>query len=307
MAFLLCLFMLKMPLVSTSLQPTAQFSPLQETINASPEGSTVVIPSGVYYGLFHINKTLTLRTTKAVIDANRSSLAIVVTAPNVVVEGFTIINTDRGSCYVPPELDSEVFDSPLVGAGIYIYASNTTIQNTTITNCFMGVGITNSRDTSLKTLNIHNVTWGIMMSYSFHTDIFGSTIHDGLPFGAGIWFGIGSQATLRNCTIENNVWGLIIEPDSMDNLIKYNNFINSTKANVYMHPNADAVGLFTMNYWSDYSGVDLNCDGIGDSFYWINARYADAKPLMFDPPYTPPPTFEYQTGGSCPGRLPHPN
>jgi nitrous oxidase accessory protein NosD len=110
---------------------------------------------------------------------------------------------------------------------------------------------------------------------------------------------------MRNCTIENYSFGLSFLPETTYNKVQYNNFLNNTH-NTDVNLEALWVGEFLNNYWSDYHGVDANADGLGDTAYIINQYNADPHPMMADPPYTPPPKYEYQAGGGCPGKVPNP-
>jgi len=286
-----------------------KFSPIQDTINTAQEGATIRVPRNIYFGVLKINKTLTLIGDNAIIDANGQQAGILILAPNVILSGFTVQNVIRfpDAFGVPPEISE--LDLEMDGSGIYVYQTRgTQIENCSVTNCFMGVGIFQTVTVSLKTLNIYNTTWQVMLSYSTDVQIFGSTIKDNFVReggAAGIWIGQHSLMTLRNCTIENNMWGLIFQPETTYNKVQYNNFLNNTY-NVYVHPVALWVGEFPNNYWSDYQGIDADGDGLGDTPYRINAYNADPHPMMVDPPYTPPPKYEYQAGGGCPGKVPNP-
>ena len=87
--------------------------------------------------------------------------------------------------------------------------------------------------------------------------------------------------TITGNTITENRYGLYLLI-SEDNTLYHNSFINNTK-NAYQ-----AVGSYTNfwdngfegNHWSNYTGVDSEHDGIGDSWYEIDEDNTDHYPLM---------------------------
>ncbi|UCE44423.1 MAG: right-handed parallel beta-helix repeat-containing protein [Candidatus Bathyarchaeota archaeon] len=82
-------------------------------------------------------------------------------------------------------------------------------------------------------------------------------------------------------TLTENRYGLHLFI-SEDNTLYHNNFINNTK-HAYQaagsHSNSWDNG-FEGNYWSNYTGVDSDHDGIGDSLYEIAENNTDFYPLM---------------------------
>ncbi len=70
-------------------------SVLQSAIDKAPEGSTLVLPEGLYKGQLLINKPLTLdgQNQKAVIDGEGLGHVIVVKSPSVVLKNLTVQNS----------------------------------------------------------------------------------------------------------------------------------------------------------------------------------------------------------------------
>jgi hypothetical protein len=78
---------------------------------------------------------------------------------------------------------------------------------------------------------------------------------------------------------------------SLNNIIYHNNFVDNQEAvhDITESPSPwfeaePAVNVWdsgtTGNYWSNYTGVDNNGDGVGDTPYIINRNNKDNYPLM---------------------------
>jgi fibronectin type 3 domain-containing protein/nitrous oxidase accessory protein NosD len=122
----------------------------------------------------------------------------------------------------------------------------------------------------------------------------------------GIWFG---PQTAENVVVSNNITYNLHSVymsggyyGSADNVFYHNNFVG----NIYsVSPPSGYSNTWDNgypsggNYWSDYTGVDANHDGIGDTPYVIDANNEDNYPLMNE--WSPHPTqaaFDFGTSVS---------
>jgi parallel beta-helix repeat protein len=100
-------------------------------------------------------------------------------------------------------------------------------------------------------------------------------------FRYGIYLEGSSNISICGNGVANNVYGVWLNSSS-DNSIYHTNFVNNTQqvvsfSSINMWDNGYPSGG---NYWSYYSGVDSNQDGIGDTPYVIDANNNDSYPLM---------------------------
>jgi len=134
---------------------------------------------------------------------------------------------------------------------------NVTIENTRIEGCIDGIQLFNSAN-SIITGNciVGNSYEGLGLYYSSYNIISDNSITDN-QVGIGFY-------------------------DSSNNLIFHNSFTN----NAYQVYAETSVNVWDKgypsggNYWNDYSGVDSNEDGIGDTPYPIDENNQDRYPLM---------------------------
>ncbi len=145
-----------------------------------------------------------------------------------------------------------------------------------------------SGDVTIKNLKILNFNIGIYVGTANNT-ITGNTIIGG---NVGITIAESPNVVVGN-HIENNLEGVFLGPipynhTTVYNIFYHNSFVNNTR-HVYdcectnpvwiQHLNIWDNGTFG-NYWSDYSGIDANGDGVGDTSYSVSEDDVDKYPLM---------------------------
>ena len=83
--------------------PEANFTKIQDAINASSEGDTIIVHNGTYYENVILNKSLSLLGKRLpTIDAEVNGSAIEIDAPGCVVRGFRCIHVCSVKQPTPP-------------------------------------------------------------------------------------------------------------------------------------------------------------------------------------------------------------
>lgn len=78
----------------------------------------------------------------------------------------------------------------------------------------------------------------------------------------GIYLEGSNRNKVEHNLFDNNGWAVRLMANSMDNYFSKNNFVsNSFEVTTNSTNNFNT---FANNYWSDYSGYDINKDGVGD-------------------------------------------
>lgn len=163
--------------------------------------------------------------------------------------------------------------------------TNITIKNTIIKNFEYGIYLCNSLNNNIiENIIVDNQASGISLELSLNTNITWNTITNNIYYGINLTCSSNNSITRND--IANNYCGISIL-DSSDNVIHHNNFMDNTiQVYVYINNFGDSVNVWDCgypsggNYWSDYTGVDSDGDGIGDTPYMIDENNVDRYPLM---------------------------
>jgi parallel beta-helix repeat protein len=287
----------------------ADFHTIQEAINAANSGDTIFVRVGTYHEHILVNKTnlsLLAENKSTIIDGDEMRKPIIyIEATGAYISGFTI---QRGN------------------KGITNWGGYAVISNNIITHCAYGIYF---EQTAYSPKIINNAMsfniYGIYLAVdSFNATFCNNEITENSNYG--IWVDpSGSHVTcgtnisgnlIANNRVGMKLWrsdyGTIIGNHIANNTdygvdINYcfhnefchNSFINNTlqarsweycSSNIwdYDYPSGG-------NYWSDYTGVDADADGIGDTSLIIDANNTDRYPLMA--PFT---TFDAGTWNGKP-------
>jgi parallel beta-helix repeat protein len=174
--------------------------------------------------------------------------------------------------------------------GITIYWESddiTIIGNLINNNTNYGIGINAACDRINITDNEIYNTWGT------------TTDHGGIR----IYNNVNDVLITRNIFENNSLYGINIAEIDCDNMVVYNNsFITNTFHAYDIGTNTQWNNTVIGNYWDNYTGIDADDDGIGDTEYHVYGGYYDYLPIWWDAPViiVVIPTKNYETGVPAP-------
>jgi len=290
-------------IIDTEIIVPDDYSTIQEAINKANPGDTIYVRAGTYYENVVVNKMVFLigeNRSTTVIDGSGAVNTYVVSilADNVFIGGFTI----QGP-------------GPWEGGywGISLRGNNNTVSKNIIRDLHYGITFYETKYNTIESNMIGPHGHAIELRSSSHNEISNNAITSS---SGGIYLDqFNHDILVDNNTITYNHWGIIVQ-DSWNNVITKN--VISTNdvglQNVYIHPsnpwmpvnsnnsiyhnnfinNTQQIDIYAGtptdcwhngypsggNYWSDYTGVDADHDGIGDIQYTIDANNTDNYPLM---------------------------
>ena len=166
--------------------------------------------------------------------------------------------------------------------------NNTLSGNSLNNNLKYGLYLLNNCDDNIISGNIAsnidtlNQTKGIFINNGCDKNtISGNTANNNLNQGIHLVINCYNNTISANIIYENDV-GIRLEVDSSENIIFFNYIFNNSNTNAFDLALNNWDDGETGNYWGNYSGIDADHDGIGDTPYDIagGAENQDNKPLM---------------------------
>lgn len=170
--------------------------------------------------------------------------------------------------------------------------NNTIANNTASNNHYYGIYPYFSSGNIITNNNASNNKCGIYLVSSSNNIITNNTANNSAK--DGIYLYASHSNIITGNTASNNEKGIYLCQASVSNKIYLNNFVNNNR-NVYSTYNAINIWNSTKpityqyngssftdymgNYWGDYTGSDVDGDGIGDTPYSVDSD-EDGSPLM---------------------------
>ena len=279
----------------------ADFSTIQEAVNAAEDGDTIFVKNGTYFENVVVNKSLSIigeSINETILDGGGGTGFYIISG-GVNITCFTIRNSSYGvwldyaqNCLL--QRNKFVNNTKGIGGDNCV---SCTISNNVFEGNELGMRLTSFVEFEISQNIVRHNTYGFSLVNGFNTKVHGNRVENNTDFGFHL------QKFRLSVIYENNVkenkYGFHLR-FTWNNDFYHNNVVNNDIQAIFVvygsKPNRwdkNSEG----NYWSDYNGTDSNRDGIGDSAYVIAEDNSDDFPLMN--PYWNPADINHDLKVNC--------
>jgi parallel beta-helix repeat protein len=159
----------------------ADYTSIQDAVDAASDGDTVYVYSGTYYEHVKINTSIVLQgedKDSTIIDSGGNLSAVIVTADNVKITGFSVMNTGpywhnsgielfkNKECIVTENIVSNCF----IGIHAFI-TSDVTISKNTVTDSEFGIRIQKTKFSTITRNTMQDNYYGMELNAAYFNDI----------------------------------------------------------------------------------------------------------------------------------------
>ena len=250
----------------------ADFSTIQEAINAASDGDTILVKAGIYYEHVVVNKTVSLLgedVGTTIVDGNKTGNVFAIDRDSVNIAGFTVQNSGSilgnaglrldnvGLCSISGNRIRDNF------AGIWFEGAseNLITANEIAANVDDGIVFNYSHNNTISGNHIaFHEYFGIVINWSHNNTICFNNVTRtfGPSHGDGINLWKSSNNTIfQNQVEENNRYGIRVEVQSNNNTIS-DNIIRDCLTGLQLYDSSNSNLIYANNVTQCSDGIDIN-------------------------------------------------